>query len=105
MNFLKNTLLILCALLMLSCSKDEDTALKKDLNVLIVGNSVLRHAPAPNIGWFGDWGMAASAPDKDFLTVYNRLLQASNKYNYVDVSSKNIAGWENDFSFNLNVFS
>jgi hypothetical protein len=34
MNFLKSTLLILCALLMLSCSKDEDIALKKDINVL-----------------------------------------------------------------------
>jgi hypothetical protein len=48
--------------------------------------------------------MAASAPDKDFLQVYNRLLQASNKYNSIDVSSRNIAGWENDFTFNLKVF-
>jgi hypothetical protein len=48
--------------------------------------------------------MAASAPDKDFLSVYNRLLQVSDRYNYVDVSSRNIAGWENDFSFNLNEF-
>ena len=104
MNFIKNTLLILCSILMLSCTKEEDIILKKDLKVLIVGNSVLKHAPASNIGWNGDWGMAASAPEKDFLNVYNRLLQVSDKYNYVDVSSKNIAGWENDFSFNLNEF-
>lgn len=104
MNFINSRLLILCAILMLSCTKEEDTTLKKDLKVLIVGNSVLKHAPAPNIGWNGDWGMAASAPDKDFLQVYNRLLQASNKYNSIEVSSKNIAGWENDFTFDLKVF-
>ncbi len=104
MNFIKNPLLILCAILMLSCTKEEDTVLKKDIKVLILGNSVLKHAPASNIGWLGDWGMAASATDKDFLNVYNRLLQVSDKYSYVDVSSKNIAGWENDFSFNLKEF-
>jgi hypothetical protein len=104
MNFIKYPLLILCVLLILSCTKEEDTVLKKDIKVLIVGNSVLKHAPASNIGWLGDWGMAASAPDKDFLNVYNRLLQVSDKYNYVDVSSKNIAAWENDFSFNLKEF-
>lgn len=34
--------------------------------VLFLGNSITLHGPAPKIGWEGNWGMAASAQDKDF---------------------------------------
>lgn len=34
--------------------------------LLFVGNSITRHGPAPDIGWTGDWGMSASAQDKDY---------------------------------------
>lgn len=37
--------------------------------VLILGNSVTLHGPAENIGWKGNWGMAASSRDKDFAHV------------------------------------
>ncbi len=36
------------------------------LKLLVVGNSIVRHQVAPKLGWTNDWGMAASAADKDF---------------------------------------
>ena len=35
--------------------------------ILFLGNSITRHGPKPEIGWTADWGMAASARDKDFV--------------------------------------
>lgn len=35
--------------------------------VLFLGNSITLHAPLPSIGWHGNWGMAATSADRDYV--------------------------------------
>jgi hypothetical protein len=68
---------------------------KKDKTVLILGNSIVRHSPKPEIGWFGDWGMAASVKDSDFVHLLIRDIHQIDPA--VKVKFKNIADFERNF--------
>lgn len=39
----------------------------KGIRILFVGNSITLHGARPEIGWFFDWGMAASDREKDYV--------------------------------------
>lgn len=70
-------------------------AIEKYNKVLILGNSITRHGPKPEIGWHGDWGMAASVKDSDYVHLLMKKLQKVNPK--IDVQFKNIAEYERGF--------
>lgn len=37
------------------------------IRVMFAGNSITLHGPNEGIGWYGNWGMAASAKEKDYV--------------------------------------
>lgn len=47
--------------------------------ILILGNSIVKHKPAPAIGWKGNWGMAASVKDSDFVHILIRKIKNENR--------------------------
>ena len=65
------------------------------LRVLFVGNSITKHEPAPAIGWHGNWGMAASSEETDYVHVAVSLLEE--KYGAVDYMICHAAKWERNF--------
>lgn len=62
--------------------------------LLIVGNSITRHGPLAEIGWEKDWGMAASAPELDYVHVLTSRLFAGED---LFVMVRQFAEWERDY--------
>jgi len=46
-----------------------------EVKVQVVGNSIVLHGIAPKIGWTNEWGMAASAKEKDFAHLVVRGIE------------------------------
>lgn len=44
------------------------------LRVLFLGNSITKHGPKADIGWERNWGMAASAAEKDYVHLVTKGL-------------------------------
>lgn len=61
-------------------------------SVLFVGNSITRHEPKSDIGWEHDWGMAASAKEKDYIHVTVQILEE--KLGKINFCIVNCASWE-----------
>jgi hypothetical protein len=60
--------------------------------VLFFGNSITRHEPNPSLGWYGDWGMAASSKDKDYVHLV--VAELDKKFGKVDYCIAQGAMWE-----------
>lgn len=41
----------------------------KGKRIMFVGNSITKHAAKEEIGWYGDWGMAASKEENDYVHI------------------------------------
>ena len=81
-----------------ACKKDHsaDNAAKKVpfTNILILGNSITYSPANPSGGWNGNWGMAASAEEKDYVHLLAAKFKQSNASSVV--RAKNIAAFEVD---------
>jgi len=83
-------------LILSACSNDPDVFPDMEVRrVLILGNSITHHQPAPEIGWYGGWGMAASAPDRDYVSLLRKSLQEI--YPEVEVSTRIMVDFERSF--------
>ena len=51
----------------------------KGKRIMFVGNSITRHAPKADIGWTGDWGMAASTKEKDYVHLLMQKVRQNDK--------------------------
>jgi hypothetical protein len=59
--------------------------------VLFVGNSITFHGESPSIGWYGNWGMAATSQATDYVHILSRKLNA-------DFHILPVSHWEWDFN-------
>lgn len=64
--------------------------------ILFIGNSITRHGPAPEIGWFGDYGMAASSKEKDYVHVTASLLDEP--LGGITICIAQLSDWERNYA-------
>lgn len=71
--------------------------------VLFLGNSITLHGPLESIGWTGNWGMAASSQDQDYVHLLQQRL-AKSQGSLPKIHVQNIADFERDpDSYDLDV--
>ena len=63
--------------------------------VLFVGNSITRHAPKEDIGWCGDWGMAASCKENDYVHIVVDAM--TERYGKIDYCIAQAGLWEMNY--------
>lgn len=66
------------------------------VKVLFLGNSITLHSALASIGWSGNWGMAASAAEKDYVHLVAEGIRRETGRE-VDLRVRNIALLERDY--------
>jgi hypothetical protein len=65
--------------------------------ILFLGNSITLHGPKRDIGWTGNWGMAASSEDKDYVHLVTSAL-ARHTGSKPQIMVRNIADFERGYA-------
>ncbi len=95
-SLFKLFIILYCCSISLSCKKKEITPDSSIAHkVLILGNSITYAPVDPSIGWNCNCGMAASAPENDYVHLLTAQFKALNTSTMVDAF--NIAGFERNF--------
>lgn len=87
--------LTLASVLFFCNPKEETIPVETPKKVLILGNSITWHPPGPDLNWFGNWGMAATAADKDFLSLLTKKIKENNEQN--EVLGRNVYPFERTY--------
>lgn len=98
-KILINLFLLLPVLLLVmacACAKSERTTQKKISSITLFGNSIVAHDPAPAIGWEGNWGMAASCRDSDFVHIIKAEIGRIGRS--TEVTWGNLAAYEREWA-------
>jgi hypothetical protein len=90
---------LVALLFLIACKKEavKDSAVDNALAfnyVVVLGNSITYSPPNPAIGWTGDWGMAATRRDSDYVSILRSRFKVKNPN--VVVKVKNIIPFEVD---------
>lgn len=88
----KIILFLVIVLAITGCKKPKPNP---SYRVVVLGNSITYSPANPSIGWNGNWGMAASALDSDYVHILTKRLKANDPAN--ELIWKNIAAFENEF--------
>lgn len=84
-----------------SASRDLRVGSLRVNRVLFLGNSITLHGPLAKIGWKGNWGMAATAVEKDYVHLLTGHIEKA-AGGQPEVKVKNIAEFERRLdAFNL----
>ncbi len=76
-----------------------ETTENADIKLLFLGNSITRHGKAEKLGWCGDWGMAASSKENDY--VHKLISKFCQKGIKVSVCIANLSDWERTRNMDL----
>ena len=80
-------------ILLIACLVSQTFAQTPFKKVLFLGNSITKHSPKADIGWTGNWGMAASSEVKDYVHVFTASLTKQQGAT-PEILVKNIADFE-----------
>jgi hypothetical protein len=84
---------IFLALAAVLCFIPTASAQVQPQKILFVGNSLTSHGPKADIDWHGNWGMAATSLDKDYVHVVTKAL-ATKQGATPEIMVKNVADFE-----------
>lgn len=100
MNIFKSFFFIV--FLFVSCS----VRAQLELRLLVVGNSITWHTPNAKLDWIGNWGMAATKQDNDYVHILEKMLQTANPTSTIRLYPRNMSDFEKSpASFDLERFS
>lgn len=71
--------------------------------IMFIGNSITRHGILPSIGWNNDFGMAASAKEKDY--VHLLISKFNREFDDAAYCICQVAEWERQYKQGENVLS